>query len=209
MKNKRALYPLAALIFLGVGLTLFILVADEQSILSSGLSAPARFRLQDLTRQGPGNNKHVQLEDFSVGKQYIYATKLVQFKEVYLPLFPLGEPEAAANLHLLLWIRNDRNSNERLIEDAQDLDRFVGELNRSPRSVSGVLRNPIARVRSLTVEAYPGANAQSLQVLWARDFPTQRLITLLSGLLALCLAAAAVCAVAYTRHRKSVSPRAN
>ena len=201
MKKKKAFYALAVMIFLGAGLALFIVAVDEQSIISSGLPSAQRIRLHDLITQG-SSNKHIELADFYFGKQYIYATKLVQFNDVYLPVFADGEPENASNLRILLWIRNDRNSNERLIESEQDLDRFVADFNRRPRSVTGVLKEPTDRVRTLTSEAYPGTNRQSLQVLWARHFPFQQSINVLWAACMLCLAAAAACAVAYRRQSR-------
>ena len=202
MRKKKALYALAVLIFLGASLVLFIVAADEQSMLSSGLPAAQRISLDNFITQGFGGNKHIELAGFYFGKQYIYATKLVQFQDVYLPVFSDGEPENANNLRILVWIRNDRNSNERLIESAQDLDRFVADFNRRPRSITGVLRQPTDRVRTLTADTYPGGNGQSLQVLWARHFPSQESINVLWGICALCLVAAIVCAVAYKRQSR-------
>ena len=115
MKKKKAFYALAVMTFLGASLALFIVAADEQSIISTGLPAAQRISFHDLITQGFGKNKHIELADFYFGKQYIYATKLVQFNDVYLPVFADGEPENASNLRILLWIRNDRNSNEQLI----------------------------------------------------------------------------------------------
>src|SRR5262249_2491157 len=155
--------------------------------------------LADLIAKGAGRNQHIELTDFYFGKPYLYAAKLVQFNEVYVPLFPTGEPENAGNLHLLLWIRNDRNSNERLIQSGQDLDRLMADHSRNPRSVTGVLRRPLERVRVLTSEAYPGADVQSLQVLWARRFPGQQSTNVLWILCGLCFGAAGVCAFAYRR----------
>ena len=197
--KKRALYALGILCFLAACLLLFIIAADEQSVLSTGLTTAERVSLADFIAKGPRKNQHIELTDFYVGKPYLYAAKLVQFKEVYVPLFPTGELENADNLHLLLWIRNDRNSNERLIQSEQDLDRFMAQLSRNPRSVTGVLRRPIERVRKLTAEAYPGANVESLQVLWARKFPDQRSTNVLWILSASCFVAAGVCAFAYRR----------
>jgi len=142
VKKKKAPYALALLILFGAGLMLFILAANEQSVLSSASPTAKRTRLQNLVAQGPATNKHVELVDFYFGKNYIYAAKLVQFQDVYLPVFPDGVPENGANLQVLVWIRNDRNSNQRLIESEQDLDRFVSEFNQHPRPLSGVLRKP-------------------------------------------------------------------
>ena len=208
-RKKRTLYALALLVLAGASLMLFILAADEQLVLSSGSPAADRVHLQNLMNKGPGENKHVELTDFYIGKQYIYTAKLVQFREVYLPLFPKGWPEDSRNLHLLLWLRNDRNSNERFIESEQDLDQFVSELNRSPRTVTGVLRKPIERVRALTIEAYPGTDRESLRILWARDFPTQQSVSALWSISAFCLALAAGLAVAYWRARGSFSRHGN
>ena len=91
MKKKKAFYALAAMSFLGASLALFIMAADEQSIISSGLPAAQRIRLHDLVTRGFAN-KRIELADFYFGKQYIYATKLVQFQDVYLPVFSDGEP---------------------------------------------------------------------------------------------------------------------
>ena len=203
VKKRKAFYALAALIFLGAALMLFILAADEQSVLSSGSLAPEKTSLLDLITKGPGKNSHIELTDFYFGKQYIYTAKLVQFKDVYVPVFPIGQAENASNLKLLIWIRNDRNSNERLIEDEQDLERFVAECNRHPRSISGVLRKPVDRVRTLTAGAYPGADVQSLQILWARSYPDQESINILWGILILSLLAEVACAVAYRRQPRS------
>ena len=200
-KKKKALCALAILVFLGCSLIIFIIAADEQSVMSSGLPAADRVRLQDLVTQGPGKNKHVELVDFYFGKRFIYTTELVQFNEVYLPVFPSEQSESASNLQVLVWIRNDRNSNEPLLQSTQELGRFVAQFNRDPRSVMGVLRQPTDRVRSLTADAYPGTNGQSLQVLWARDFPTQDSINAQWSICVACLVVAALFAVAYKRHR--------
>jgi hypothetical protein len=203
VKKKKAFYALAVMIFLGAGLALFIIAADEQSVISSGAPAAEKIRLQELITRGSGKNKHVELADFYFGKQYIYTAKLVQFRDVYVPVFPNGQAENPSNLQVLIWIRNDRNSDEPLIESQQDLDRFVAEFNRHPRSLSGILRKPTDKVRTLTADAYPGMNRQSLQVLWARHFPAQQSINILWSIWTLCLVAAAVCAVAYWRQSRS------
>ena len=197
--KKRALYALGILSFLGSSLLLFIIAADEQSVLSSGLPTADRMSLADFIAKGPGRNQHIELTDFYFGKPYLYAAKMVQFNEVYVPLFPAGEPENAGSLHVLLWIRNDRNSNERLIQSEQDLNRFVADRSRNPESVTGVMRHPIDRVRTLTAEAYPRANIQSLRVLWARRFPNQQPTHVLWLLCGSCFVAAGVCAFAYRR----------
>ncbi len=197
--KKRALYALGILIFLGISMLLFVIAADEQTVLSRGLPAADRMSLADFIAKGSARNQHVELTDFHFGKAHVYTAKLVQFNEAYVPLFPAGEPENAGNLHVLLWIRNDRNSNERLIQSEQDLDRFMADRSRNPQSVTGVLRRPIERVRTLTAEAYPGADVKSLQVLWARRFPNQQSTNVLWILCGLCLLAAGVCAFAYRR----------
>ena len=178
---------------------LFIIAADEQSIISSGSRTTEKVRLQDLMTRGSGSNKHIELTDFYFGKRYIYAAKLVQFKEVYVPVFPKGETEAGDHLQLLVWIRNDRNSNQRLIESEQDLDQLVAEFNRGGKTLSGVLRKPIDRVQSLAVEAYPGTSASALRVLWARDFPDQKNVNIVWIGIAFCLVAGAACGIAYRR----------
>ncbi len=190
--------------FFGSALMVFIIAADEQSVISSGVSAPDRIRLQDLVARGSGNNKHIALSDFYFGRQYIYATKLVQFEEVYVPIFPEGQPENGANLRILVWIRNDRNSNQRLIQNERDLDQFVADFNRHPQSVSGILRQPTGRVRQLAADAYPGASAGSLQVLWARHYPEAQFVNLLWALLGVLVAAASLSAVAYRRASRAV-----
>jgi len=53
-RKKKALYALAMLVLLGCGLIMFIIAADEQSVISSGLPAADRIRLQDLITQGSG-----------------------------------------------------------------------------------------------------------------------------------------------------------
>jgi hypothetical protein len=198
--QKRGAYALAMLSLFGCALMAFIFAATEQSVISGGLPTAHRISLQDLIAQGPGKNKHIELVDFRFGKSFIYAAELIRFNEVYVPMFPAHEQEDGANLRLLLRIRNDRKSNERLIQTREELDRFVGEFNRDRKSVTGVLQKPIDRVRSLTAEAYPGTNPQSLQVLWARHFPTQGSANVLWGICALCLGGTAAVAVLYRRH---------
>lgn len=198
-RKTKALFALGMLICFGAAMLLFIIAADEQSIISSGSRTTEKVRLQDLMKRGSASNKHIELTDFYFGRRYIYAAKLVQFKEVYVPVFPIGETEAGDHLQLLVWIRNDRNSNQRLIESEQDLDQLVAEFNRGGKTLSGVLRKPIDRVQSLTVEAYPGTNASALRVLWARDFPDQKNVNIVWIGMSFCLVAAAACGIAYRR----------
>jgi len=196
-KKLKALFALAMMICFGSSLLVFVMAADEQSIVSGGQPQANAISLQSLITQGPGSNRHLALTDFFLGKQYVFTTSLVQFNEVYVPMFPKGEAEDARNLHVLLWIRNDRNSNQPLIENQQQLDEFVDGVNRNSGSVSGVLRSPPSSVRKLTSDAYPGTETQSLQALWARNFPDQQSANLRWGVLALCLAGGCAFAVAY------------
>jgi hypothetical protein len=199
LKKIKAIYALGTLMFFGAALMFFIIAADEQSVISSGSPAPNKIRLQELTTQGPGTNRHIELAAFYFGRQYIYTAKLAQFRDVYLPLFPQGQPEKGSNLRILLWIRNDRASNQRLIEGERDLDKFVAEFNDDPRTVAGILRKPTNRVRALTADTYPGTNLDSLQALWARNFPQQDSVNITWAACAILLLAAAVCAIAYRR----------
>ena len=199
MNRKKAFYGLVMFLFAGGIMGTFILAATEQSILTAGSPEAAKIGLQDLMSRGPGGNKHVELTGFYFGRHYIYTAQVVQFKDVYIPVFAAGKPEEAGNLHILVWIRNDRNSNERLIEGRSDLNEFVSRFNLAPRSVSGVLQKPTNQVRDLTVEAYPGVNSEALQVLWARDFPSQKSINVLWSLSIACIAATVVCGVAYRK----------
>jgi hypothetical protein len=80
--NPKALYALAMLICFGSSLLMFVLAADEQSIVSSGQPHANTISLQSLIAQGPGTNRHLALTDFFFGKQYVFTTKLVQFDEV-------------------------------------------------------------------------------------------------------------------------------
>jgi len=201
-KKLKALYALAMLICFGSSLLVFVMAADEQSIVSGGQPAANTISLQSLIAQGPGTNKHVAVTDFFFGKQYVFTTKLVQFNEVYVPVFPKGQAEDARNLHLLLWIRNDRNSNQSLIENQQQLAEFVAGVNSNPGSISGVLHSVPTTVRKLTAEAYPGTDTQSLQALWARNFPDQQSANLLWGVLGLCVAGGCAFFVAYKRHSR-------
>lgn len=190
------------LMFFGIGLLVFIITMNEQSVLGSGRPEANRISLQDLMTRGAPGNKHIELADFYFGKQFIYATKLVQFQDVYVPVFAKGQPEDGAHLQVLVWIRNDRNSNQGLIQSYQEVDELVADYHRNPRTMSGVLVRPIDRVKELTLEAYPGTNTAALQVLWARDFPSQDAVDIFWGLMVLCLLAAGACLVAFRRTGK-------
>jgi hypothetical protein len=203
VRKRNALYALAVLTLFASALMLLVLAANEQSVLSSGSSTPGRIRLQDLIAHGAPANQHVELVDFYFGRNYIYAAKLVQFRDVYVPVFPQGVPEDGANLHLLIWIRNDRDSNQRLIQSEQDLDRLVRDFNQHPRPLTGVLRKPMKRLQTLASEAYPGTDQQSLDVLWARRFPTQLSANILWAICAICFAAATICAISLRRHSQA------
>jgi hypothetical protein len=148
-KRSKALCALAVLVLFGASLMMFVLAADEQSIISSGLPTADKISLQELIAQGNRRNQHVEVADFYFGKTFVYTTDLIQFNEVYVPVFANGRPEDGKNLRLLLLIRNDRHSNEPLIQTREELGQFVAEFNRGPRSATGVLRNPIEKVRSL------------------------------------------------------------
>ena len=82
------------------------------------------------------------------------------------------------------------------------LDRFVAEFNRSPRSITGMLRKPIDRWRALAADAYSGMDRESLQILSAGDFPSQQSVNDLWSILMLCLAGAAACALGYRATRR-------
>lgn len=207
MKRQRAACALGALIFFGAGLSVFIIAANEQSVLSSGQPAADAVTLHNLAARASADNKHIELSDFYFGKQYVYAAKLTQFQDVYVPVFARGQPEDGPHLQLLVWIRNDRNSNQRLIQSYQDLDQFVADFNQNPRSLAGVLVKPMDRVRKLTVDEYPGTNAAVLQVLWARDFPDEGSVEVWWAVMGICLVVAVACLVAFRRSGKSI-PRA-
>jgi hypothetical protein len=198
-KKLKAFYAMAMLLCFGSGLLVFVMAADEQSIVSSGQPDANTISLQSLITQGPGTNRHLALTDVFFGKQYVFTAQLVQFNEVYVPMFPKGQAEDARNLHVLLWIRNDRNSNQPLIQNQQQLDEFVAGMNRKPGSISGVLHSLPSTVRKLTAEAYPGTDTESLQALWARDFPDQHSVNLYWGVLGLSLAGGCAFLVAYRR----------
>jgi hypothetical protein len=66
------------------------------------------------------------------------------------------------------------------------LDGFVAEFNRSPRSITGMLRKPIGPVRTLAADAYSGMDRESLQILSAGDFPSQQSVNDLCSILMLC-----------------------
>lgn len=201
--RKRAAFALGMLIFFGCGMLTFIIAANEQSVLGSGKPETERISLQDLMTRGAPANKHIELADFYFGRQFVYTSKLTQFQDVYVPVFAKGQPEDGAHLQLLVWIRNDRTSNQRLVQSYQDLDEFVAEFNRNPRTLTGMLVKPIDRVRSLTLEAYPGTNAAALQVLWARDLPDQSTINIQWMLMGFCFVAAGACLVAFLRSGKA------
>jgi hypothetical protein len=202
-QKLKAFYAMAMLICFGSSLMVFVMAADEQSIVSGGQPDANTVSLQSLIARGPGTNRHLALTDFFFGKQYVFTSQLVQFNEVYVPLFPKGQAEDGGNLHLLLWIRNDRNSNQPLIQNQRQLDEFVAGLRRNPGAISGVLHSLPTTVRKLTAEAYPGTDTQSLQALWARDFPDQHSANLLWGVLGLCLAGGCAGLVAYRRQSRN------
>jgi hypothetical protein len=105
-----------------------------------------------------------------------------------------------------------------LAEPASNLrDRFSMGLWRNsvagPPSITGVLRKPIDRVRTLAADPYSGMDRESLQIFSARDFPSQQSVNDLSSILMFCLACAAACALGYglgdngrTYTRKHCSP---
>jgi hypothetical protein len=185
MDKKTKLSALAMLSLFGLAMVLFIIASDEQSIRSGGTSEATRMTLKELVAKDPPLNKHIELTAFDFGKVFIYNAKLVQFKDVYLPVFPQGEEQSVKNLKLLIWIRNDQNSNEPLIETRQQLEQFVSDFQKHPTAITGVLKHSLTTVNNLTLDAYPGADTNSLRLLWARKFPTQESTNTLWGLCAL------------------------
>lgn len=206
MNKKKAIYGFAMILFASASLGVFILASSEQLLLSTGSPNAEKIRLPELTAQRSSTNNHIELSGFYFGTKYVYGAELVQFNEVYLPIFLIGEPEDGSHLQVLVWIRNDRNSNERFIGSRKDLDDFVSKYNRAPRAVSGVLQKPTSEIRQLTAEAYPGVKSEALQVLWARDFPSRRSTAYLWDLWLACLIVMVVFGVAF--RRLSRAPRA-
>lgn len=82
----------------------------------------------------------------------------------------------------------------------------MADYNHHPTSISGVLRKPIDRVKTLSVEAYPGTNRDSLQVLGARNFLDQPTINIIWSFCMLCLIAAAACTMAFLRQPRGNQP---
>jgi len=189
MTKKKKLSAMAALLFSGAGLMLFIIAADEQSVLVGGSAEAARMTLGQLVTNGPGANKHIELSDFNFGRTFIYDTKLVQFKDVYLPVFPKNQPQDAKNLKLLVWVRNDKNSNEPLIETRDQVEQFIAGFDTHTKTVTGVLKKPFSDVGKLTIQAYPGVDAKSLLLLWARKFPSQESVNTVWAACVGCVAA--------------------
>jgi len=67
-----------------------------------------------------------------------------------------------------------------------------------------MLRKPIDPVRTFAADAYSGMDRESLQILSARDFPSQQSVNDLWSILMLCLAGAAACALGYRQQGASV-----
>ena len=74
-KEKKAAFALCMLIFFGGALVAFIIAADEQSVLSSGLPAADKISLQQLIAHAPGSNKHIELANFYFGRRYILSQR--------------------------------------------------------------------------------------------------------------------------------------
>jgi hypothetical protein len=89
-KRSKALCALAVLVLFGASSMMFVLAADEQSIISSGLPTADKINLQELSAQGNRRNRHVEVADFHFGKTFVDTTDLIQFNEVYVPMFANG-----------------------------------------------------------------------------------------------------------------------
>jgi hypothetical protein len=140
---------------------------------SLGSEIPQKIRLEDLARNGPGDNIHVRVTDFVFGDGYVVQKKRGNWAAVWVPMFPVGQHPVAGEIKILVKSYN--------VRDEGQLHAF-----RHRDAVTGVITNPLFSPRSVELEelkkGYPGANLSSVLILEeGRAFPTQQSIFLKAG----------------------------
>jgi hypothetical protein len=171
---------------------------QEWVVISRGAPTPQPIRLADLAANGPGNNVHVEVNDFVWGEDGVVEEKNGKWNRVWVPLFATAGPNPGPVRVLVKTFH---------VDNAQQLEQF-----KRRRTVTGIIENVIpghslgsGEIGELK-KSYPNVDAASLLVIEeGRAFPTPEKVYLLlgigAGLLVLGLAAVLVLVVARLRRR--------
>src|SRR5579871_4042788 len=93
--RRLALSLLPLLLLAAVGGGGFLLYGGWQDwrIYTSGDPEPQEIRAADLAANGPGDNVHVKVTDFTLGAGYTITQRWGKWTCVWIPLFPDGEKQ--------------------------------------------------------------------------------------------------------------------
>lgn len=185
-RNKFSFTALSAMIFGCTALILLIMSAEETTLLGGSTLEPKAITLSELVKSeidtsnkstaGKRRNKHFQLTNYQFGKVVIYDSRIVDVRDLYLPVFEAGHVDDPHSLRLLIWLRNDQTSNEPHVRDISQFEPFIRKCVAEKHAFQGFLHDSNSIVSKLVEEAYPGCDTKSIKLLWCRTMPDKNVV---------------------------------
>jgi hypothetical protein len=207
---------------------------QERTIYSSGSPEPQLITAADLADHGPGDNVHVKVTDFVLGRRYALAERRGKWNRIAMPLVPcragLARKDLSAFLAIFLQnqplaavtcssyflpILSQKRAGIKIVvqsfhvSDKRQADRFYERYKQQPIKgiiVNGVHALGVMEQRELE-KNYPGADFSSVLLLQeGRKFPSLAKVLLLLGSAALCLIAGLAAAVMLVISKRRALP---
>jgi hypothetical protein len=155
--QRRYLIGFAFCLLAAVGTLYF--ARDQERILSLYGPSPQSITVADLAAKGFGDNIWVELTEVEPGNEFVIE-KGTTTKTVWVPAFPAGQAESAAEIQVLLRTR-------KAFSEADIEDRFTGR-----QTFQGAVVNPVEldsreAFRPLLGERYPKKKLAS--TIWVVD----------------------------------------
>jgi hypothetical protein len=210
---------------------------QEWTIYSSGSSDPQLITAADLATYGPGDNIHVKVADFVLGRRFALAERRGKWNRVWMPLVPAawGLARTDLNAYITVLLQKQpfaaaactsyflkappvgRPAEIKIVvqsihvPDDRQSRRFYDRYRRQP--MTGIIINAIhalgSKERHELEKSYPGADFSSVLVLdEGREFPSlQKVLLFLGGGAALLMTALATAVVWVLMKRRARRPR--
>jgi hypothetical protein len=184
----QSFLSLAALAGLVAGGILGVIGWQQRTIASLGRPEPQTIRLADLAGNGPGDNVHVTVTDFTLGERYVAETKRGRWNRVWVPLFPARSAQKPGEVRVV--VKSFKIPDEEALRQLYQQAKLTGVITNSIHSLGS------KEIKELE-QGYPGADfASALVVEEGREFPRQQKVFLTLGGAAALILVGVVCGVA-------------
>jgi hypothetical protein len=150
---------------------------QEWTIYSSGSPTPQQISAAELAADGPGDNIHVKVTDFTLGIKYVVPAKKDKWHRLWVPMFPVGPAGRRGEIKIVVETSH--------VADHREFDRFYERHRQQP--LTGIITSDFRSLGPKLIEElkknYPGADFSSVLVIQeGRGFPSlQEVLWLLGG----------------------------